>query len=467
VSGIDWRAVPAGVFTMGSDPRLAHPPDDDEGPRHDVTLAPFRLGRLPVTNAQYRAFIDDTGHPEPSSWPGGLIPDGQGGVPVTYVSWHDAQAFCVWAGGRLPTEAEWEAAASGGDGRLWPWGDVPPDRGRAVFAAGIGGPTTAGSAPAGASPVRALDMAGNVGEWVSSAYRPYPYSGTDGRERADAVGPRVVRGGSYLHGADTIRCSHRQPMLALSTDTYVGFRAAAETGHGRDVLDWVEVPGLVVSIGRDPVAGRGEALADEYPSEILEVPAFDISLTPVTNDQYACFVRATGHRVPAHWELDAPPSGLGAHPVTYVDFADAAAFCEWSEARLPTEAEWEKAARGDDARLYPWGPEPPDASRAVFGHGRKHGTTNVVGTCLAGASPYGVLDMAGNVWEWVASTYQAYPYRVDDGREEMSSPGERVLRGGSYASPAPVHLRCAARSRSYPGRRAPHIGFRLARARPV
>ncbi len=466
MKGLEWRVVPAGPFTIGSDPHGAFPPDVDEGPRHDVELGPFRIGRIPVTNEQYRTFAEATGHLAPSSWPGGSIPAGEEDVPVTYVTWHDARACCSWAGGRLPTEAEWEAAASGGDGRLWPWGDEPPAGSRAVFGRGIGAPAAAGRLPGGASPAGALDLAGNVWEWVSSAYRPYPYDPGDGREGAAGGDPRVVRGGSYLHGPDAIRCAARHPLLALAADHYVGFRAAADPGQGNPALDWVDVSGGTFSMGRDPAPYRGEALADEFPAHTLELDAFELSLTPVTNAQYAFFVRETGHRAPAHWEEGSngsPPGGSGDHPVTWVDCADVTAFCAWAGARLPTEAEWEKAARGSDGRLYPWGAGEPDERHATFGRGAKRGSTVPVGAAGAGASPYGLLGMAGNVWEWVASAYRPYPYDAGDGREDVSSPEQRVLRGGSYASP-PQHLRCAARSRSYPGRRAPHIGFRLARS---
>ena len=458
---IRWCLVPAGPFRMGSDLGRAYPPHTDESPRHAVDVAPFRIGRIPVTNEQYAVFVRETGHRAPSSWPGGTVPRGQEGVPVTYVSWHDARAYCAWAGARLPSESEWEAAASGGDGRLWPWGDVPPDRTRAVFEAGIGGPGVAGLLPASAAPCGALDMAGNVAEWVATTYELYPSSARSGDDEGE---PRVVRGGSYVHGADALRCSARRPLLSGAVDTYVGFRVAADPGvpGAGHALDLVDVPGGSCLVGRDPVDRGCEALADELPGAEVELPAFEVSATPVTNAHYAAFVGETGHRPPVHWHDGGVPNGSAEHPVTWVDADDAAAFCAWLGVRLPTEAEWEKAARGEDGRSYPWGDEPPDEKRATFGRGSMEAGPAAVGGSPGGASPYGVLDAAGNVWEWVASAYAPYPYDADDGRER-SRPDERVLRGGSYASPA-VHLRCAARSRSYPGRLAPHIGFRIARS---
>ena len=456
---VQWCRVPAGPFSMGSDPGRAYPPGADESPRHLVEVAPFRIGRIPVTNGRYAVFVRATGHPAPSSWPGGTVPAGQVDVPVTYVSWHDADAFCAWAGVRLPSEAEWEAAASGGDGRLWPWGDVPPDRTRAVFEAGIGGPSAAGLLPAAAAPCGALDMAGNVAEWVASAYVPYPSLDVE-------CGQRVVRGGSYIHGADALRCSARRPLLAGAVDTYVGFRVAVDADAAVPALDLdlVDVPGGSCLTGRDPVERGCEALADELPATTLDLPAFEISATQVTNAQYATFLGATGHRLPVHWSDNAPPPGSAEHPVTWVDAGDAAAFCAWLGVRLPTEAEWEKAARGAAGRSYPWGNGAPDGTRATYGRGSMEAGTSPVGVSPAGAGPYGALDLAGNVWEWVSSAYAPYPYDAADGREQ-SATVERVLRGGSYPSPA-VHLRCAARSRSYPGRLAPHIGFRLARHPP-
>jgi toxoflavin biosynthesis protein ToxD len=452
---IEWRVVPAGPFLMGSDPAGAYPPDPDEQPRHSVSHAAFQLSRTAVTSSQYRVFTAATGRR-----PGVT---GEDDCPITYVSWHDAQAFCEWSGTRLPTEAEWEAAARGGDERLWPWGDEPPDSTRCVFAAGIGGPSPAGRLPRGASPAGALDMAGNVWEWVSSAYRPYPYDASDGREQPGDAEPRVVRGGSYLDGPGGVRCSVRRPMLAPARDTYVGFRVVRVEVASPLGFEWVDVRAGDAVVGRDPAPYLGEALADETPQHLVELPSFELSVTPVTNAQYESFVATGAVPAPAHWLDGTPPPGLRHHPVTWVDWLDAAAFCSWAGGRLPSEAEWEKAARGTDARRYPWGSEDDHDGRAVVGAGIKHGSPAPVGALPAGASPYGLLEMSGNVWEWVSSAYRPYPYDADDGREDVGEGPERVLRGGSFASPGLAWARCASRSRSHAVRRQCHIGFRVAR----
>jgi formylglycine-generating enzyme required for sulfatase activity len=372
---------------MGREPHDAFPPDEDERPRRVVRLDAFRISRTPVTNRQFRREGDDR--------------------PVTYVSRAEAEAFCARAGVRLPTEEEWEAAARGDDDRLWPWGDELPDRSRALFAAGIGEPAAVGGHAAGASPFGALDMAGNVLEWTSG----------------DAV-----RGGSFLSGANELRCSYRHAMHPGARDHYVGFRVVAvQPAAG---FDWVDVPAGEYPVGRD----GGEL-------DVVDLPAFELGRTPVTNGQYAAFVAEGGIEPPPHWP--APDD----HPVTFVDWFEASAFCAWAGGRLPIEAEWEKGARGTDGRRWPWGDE-PDATRAAVGGDLKRGATAPVGAHPGGASPYGLQDMAGNVWEWTASEHGG---------------GERVLRGGSFASPDLEWARCAMRSRSRPQRRQAHIGFRVAR----
>lgn len=147
-----------------------------------------------------------------------------------------------------------------------------------------------------------------------------------------------------------------------------------------------------------------------------------------------------------------------------VTWYGARAFCAWRGSRLPTEAEWEVAARGREGRVYPWGNHPPTSARAIFG--RHSNETEVVGSRPAGATPEGVHDLAGNVAEWTSTLYRPYPYCRDDGREAPDTPGERVTRGGDHVfDTAPEKLRATFRagfSRNVTsGHR--HIGFRCVR----
>lgn len=372
---------------MGDEPARLYPPEEDETPRRVVSVEGFRIARTPVT--------------------------GEDGVPLTYVSRGDAEEFCAENGVRLPTEIEWEAAARGGDDRLWPWGDELPDTTRATFGQGIGGPSQVGLHPAGAASCGALDLAGNVWEWTA-----------DG----------AARGGSYLSDAGELRCTARLPLHPAARDPYIGFRVVAVVPRREFASEryWVEVPAGDYVIGRDPGETR---------QRHVDVDPFELARTPVTNAQYERFVAEEGAAAPPHWPAASD------HPVTFVDWDEASAFCAWVGGRLPTEAEWEKAARGTDGRAFPWGDE-EDETRAAVGAGLKHGSPSPVGSHPDGASPYGLLDMAGNVWEWTSTEYPA---------------GERVLRGGSFASPALAWARCTMRSHSRPGRRQAHIGFRVAR----
>jgi iron(II)-dependent oxidoreductase len=150
--------------------------------------------------------------------------------------------------------------------------------------------------------------------------------------------------------------------------------------------------------------------------------------------------------------------------VNEVTWRGALEFCAWRGARLPSEAEWEAAARGRAGRTYPWGEEPPTSDRAVFG--RRSNETQPVGGRPAGATPEGVHDLAGNLAEWTSTLYRPYPYRPDDGREDPDAPGGRVTRGGDHVFDAdPARLRAPFRGGFS---RAPlvghrHIGFRCAR----
>jgi formylglycine-generating enzyme required for sulfatase activity len=245
---------------------------------------------------------------------------------------------------------------------------------------------------------------------------------------------------------------------------------AAQAG-ARD--DMVEIPAGPFIMGSE------EGPADERPAHRVDLAAYRIDRYPVTNAQFAEFLNAAGpfnargerlfdsddpdariHRARGRWIAD---PGYERHPVIEVPWAGARDYCAWRGKRLPTEAEWEKAARGTDGRKYPWGDEPPDRSRAQFGARRFE--TAPVDRFPAGASPYGVHDMAGNAWEWVSSTYRPYPYRADDGREDLAAGLLRGTRGGGHASP-PEEITATQRGRNLsrnPASGHHNIGFRCAK----
>jgi formylglycine-generating enzyme required for sulfatase activity/CHAT domain-containing protein len=240
-------------------------------------------------------------------------------------------------------------------------------------------------------------------------------------------------------------------------------------------------------------------------SQPVTVAAFELARYPVTNAQYQLFMDAGGYRHAAPWwdeaarvwlrRDDAKTKGLSEwqirkykdrpefwedarfgkarpnHPVVGINWYEATAFCAWLTQhlkdgyvyRLPSEAEWEFAARGLARRPYPWGEVLPDAERANF-NPTHHGGTTAVGCFLAGATPEGLRDMAGNVWEWTRSEFRDYPYDPGDGRESGVDPAQKrfTLRGGSWHS-QPFSLRAAFRDHYYPGNRFSNLGMRLAR----
>jgi formylglycine-generating enzyme required for sulfatase activity len=233
--------------------------------------------------------------------------------------------------------------------------------------------------------------------------------------------------------------------------------------------EMILIPAGEFLMGSDPSVDK-DARDDEQPQHTLYLPDYYLARTPVTNAQYVAFVQATGHCQPTYWEGGNPPRGKEDHPVLYVSWYDAVAYCNWlakvtgKPYSLPSEAEWEKGARGSDGRIYPWGNR-WDKKRCNAGKGIK-GDITPVGAYPQGASPHGLLDMAGNVWEWTRSLWGVsfkYPYDPADGREDLDAPGVvlRVWRGGAFYLNR-RYVRCASRSRSIPpddsGRL---VGFRV------
>ena len=224
------------------------------------------------------------------------------------------------------------------------------------------------------------------------------------------------------------------------------FLAAAPSAQAQ-----MKTPEEMVRVAAGPfLMGRNDVPADERPQHSVNLAEFSIERNKVTNAAFARFLNSVGVRGPRgerYYDIDdidarihrrgdiwqAHP-GHERHPVVEASWDGAAAYCAWVGKRLPTEAEWEKAARGTDGRRYPWGQQPPDKTRANYGAGWND--LRPVGSFPAGASPFGALDMAGNGWEWVSSVYRPYPYDARDGREDATSGDVRGTRGGGHDSPA-------------------------------
>jgi formylglycine-generating enzyme required for sulfatase activity len=254
------------------------------------------------------------------------------------------------------------------------------------------------------------------------------------------------------------------------------FRADAWYLPNEPLLGFVEIPEGAFLMGSD-LQKNPEAYPDEAPQHVVTLPRYFIGRYPVTGRQFRAFIENTQHKPENEGSLYGPPN----HPVVWLGWLDALKYCQWLTTQLcawvetpeplatllrqqnwrvslPSEPEWEKAARGTDARSYPWG-DVPDNNCGNFG-GTGIMTTSTVGCFPAGRSPYNIEDMSGNVWEWTRSVWGTYPYPTDEAgrakREslEVREGVRRVRRGGAFFS-SPRSTRCAVRLGSGP---YPHGG---------
>jgi formylglycine-generating enzyme required for sulfatase activity len=572
--GLVYAFVPPGAFEMGCVPGddCAAEERKDESPRHAVRLSRgFWIGRTEVTVAAFSRFVEATGRRTTGELDGWSVYfDGQKPVrregmswrapgfeqgkdhPVVDVSWYDAEAFCAWSGGRLPTEAEWEYAARGGeDGRLYVWGDDPVPLARGVRQANVadeaakrafpgwntvrgyddGHAQTAPAASFAANGFGLFDVEGNVAEWCADWHDDRAYSAgagaaSDGAATGspspvvDPAGPpagdeRVVRGGSWADEASFLRVSRRYFDKPATHKVFIGFRCARDAPPGRGApatarravprpapskADYALVPPGAFEMGC--VEGDRDCQADEKPRRRVELTKGAwLARREVTVEAFSAFVDATGHRTTAEsdgWSLvfdgralsrkpgaswsspgfEQPP----AHPVVHVSWYDARAYCEWAGARLPTEAEWERAARDTPAARYPWGDGPtplvdgaPRANvadeslrrvyarvRAFAGYDDGHAFTAPAGS--SSASPLGFFDLAGNVAEWCSDSYDPKYYATPYDRDPPGPPFglERMIRGGSWLDEG-KSLRASYRVRDAPSYHDALVGFRCAR----
>jgi formylglycine-generating enzyme required for sulfatase activity len=270
------------------------------------------------------------------------------------------------------------------------------------------------------------------------------------------------------------------------------------TAQGASIPDPTMISILEGTFLRGAVEGQGDA--DEHPQRSISLRAFLLDRTEVTNRHYQAFLKATHHRTPEHccdpsynlWTGTEIDARLLDHPVVNVDWHDAQAFCTWTGKRLPTEAEWEKAAKAGDDRSYPWGVQwertrvngvaywaqqdfpTPEAAKSWWGEGGTdvlaqkgiQGTlTLAVDELAEGATPTGLRHLSGNVWEWVADWYAADAYATSPDRDPQGPElGEyKVLRGGSWLNDRHL-LRTTARDGSRPAMRNHGTGFRCAKS---
>jgi len=269
---------------------------------------------------------------------------------------------------------------------------------------------------------------------------------------------------------------NEHPEGKVSTYTVAEAEALLSAKQWRELATMIAIPAGDFVMGTD----NQRANIQDQPAHHVKLPAYRIDKYLVTNAQYARFVAATGHRPPLDWKDGKIPDGELLHPVTMVSWYDASSYAAWAKKRLPTEAEWEKAARGPKGRRWPWG-DSMDATRLNTYYSVGHATD--VTAYPRGASPYGVLDMAGNVSQWVEDDYLPYPgstapQEVFQGKIAVAKTPEdramkvidfvpvgkhyKVLRGGSWKSD-PFSTASYHRISQWPNLASDFFGFRCAK----
>lgn len=441
--------------------------------------------------------------------------------PMNEMTWYGARAYCTWRGGRLPSEAEWEKAARGTDERIYPWGEgISCDL--ANYAGCVRAATPVDSYPAGISPYGVYNMAGNMMEWTNDSYDPTHPDYYANAPLENPTGPttgsfRVIRGGSWINNTGQVMTIWRFPKLPVLTFTSVGFRcvkdveatsqaavvatttpqltsAASETlaptlppaTAGNETLTPTLESMVTPTMEPTPTAlisSLSAVITDTHGIPMALIPAGEFTMGSDTNqiaarpahkvyldNYYLDIYEVTNERFLECVEAGVCSGGgrtlrssvwVG-HPVLDVTWFQAVEYCEWRGARLPTEAEWEKAARGTDERLFPWGNQPVTCELARYGD--CGWMTVSVGSHPLGVSPYGIYDMAGNAWEWTndwysMDYYKISPYENPQGPEQ--STGWRSTRGGAWFYQAPL-MTAVWRNQMAPSHHYQYIGFRCA-----
>ncbi len=464
--------VKGGTFMMGDAVSAG------ASPVRQVTLGDFSIDKYEVSVDEYKKCVDTGVCSAPpastiSAKPKCNWGTGRTAHPMNCVSWQEANNYCLWKGKRLPTEAEWEFAARGKNSNLYPWGMDTPTCKHANFTekaatltAGCGdGTSPVGSKPAGKSAFGAHDMTGNVEEWVWDWYGTFK-SGSAKEPGGPLSGTgRVVKGSAFdLSGSDHQISARRESVDPTHREDWLGFRCAngnspnatpafyqppapppaapttaptytptppAATAPS-DLGSMVKVPGGTYTMGSIEDV-------EASPTHQVTLSSFHIDKYEVSVGEYRKCVTAGACLTPLNsisTYCNYDKAGKDAHPVNCVEWSDAKKYCSWAGKRLPTEAEWEFAAKGLDNRKFPWGNNAPSCSQADFktdaGLFCSGAGTSAVGKHPLGISFWGVHDLGGNIEEWVYDFWGKYTPGALVNPSGPYSGTEHVVRGGNW-----------------------------------
>jgi formylglycine-generating enzyme required for sulfatase activity len=466
--------VKSGSFMMGDAVSAG------AGPVRQVTVGDYGIDKYEVSVEEYKKCVDTGVCSAPPSSYTSTQPKCNWGTartahPMNCVNYQEASNYCLWKGKRLPTEAEWEYAARGKGSTLYPWGIDTPTCAHANWTekpsaptAGCGESTSPiGSKPKGKSAAGAFDMAGNVEEWTFDWYGTFK-----GGSATNPGGPltgtsRVVKGSAYdLSSPSDQIAARREGVDPTHREPWLGFRCATGASPNAtpafynpptpppapttsptytppptfttpstapsDLGTMVKIPGGTYSMGSTEDV-------EATPVRQVTLSSFHMDKYEVTVGEYRKCVTSGACLTPINslsTYCNYDKSGKDAHPVNCVEWSDAKKYCSYVGKRLPTEAEWEFAARGLDSRKFPWGNNNPTCSQADFKNDSglfcSGSGTSPVGKHPLGISFWGVHDLGGNIEEWVYDYWGKYTIGPLVNPSGPYSGTDHVVRGGNW-----------------------------------